>query len=410
MKRGRRARLATLALALAGGALAMSRADASAPRQDDALALELLRSHPGLGRLLDEAPRWRLQLLVGLLEEGPAGRPILHQYGFRAGAEYFYPASAVKLFAAVAALQRLAELRRATGLTMDVDTALVYHPLFADQRLEERDPQNLAGGHITVRQQIREMLLVSDNDAFNRLYDFVGQDRLAESLQRAGLDSARIVHRLEVSRSPEDNRRAPRIDLVGREFRYSLPERSAPPLPDPVPPAGLLVGRGYLGAAGRVDEPMDFSPKNRVALSDLQRGLCMIVRPDADCGGGFELDEADRELLLEALAQYPRQSANPVYDVADYPDEYVKFLLPGLRRRIPPERLRIYNKIGQAYGFTTENAWVVDAASGHGFFLAATLYTNEDGILNDDRYEYEDIALPFLADLGEAAARRLLSD
>ena len=74
---------------------------------------------------------------------------------------------------------------------------------------------------------------------------------------------------------------------------------------------------------------------------------------------------------------------------------------------IPKERLRIYNKTGQAYGFSTENAWVVDTETGRGFFLAATLYTNKDGILNDDEYEYEEIALPFMADLGEAVARRL---
>ena len=98
---------------------------------------------------------------------------------------------------------------------------------------------------------------------------------------------------------------------------------------------------------------------------------------------------------------------DPVYDPDEYPDDYVKFLLSGLERVLPRERFRIYNKIGQAYGFTTENAWVVDPDSGRGFFLAATLYTNADGVLNDDVYEYETVAQPFLADLAEASVRRL---
>ena len=105
------------------------------------------------------------------------------------------------------------------------------------------------------------------------------------------------------------------------------------------------------------------------------------------------------------MSQYPGESGNPVYEIADYPDDYVKFLLPGLRRVVARDRLSIHNKVGQAYGFTTENAWVVDRRTGQGFFLAATLYTNEDGVLNDDNYEYDDVALPFLADLGEATAR-----
>ncbi len=141
-------------------------------------------------------------------------------------------------------------------------------------------------------------------------------------------------------------------------------------------------------------------------MAALQRGLCMVVRPDVDCGGpGFALTDEDRALLLEAMSQLPRESANPAYDPAEYPDDYGKFLLPGLERVVEKDRLRISNKIGQAYGFTTENAWVVDRDTGRGFFLAATLYTNADGVLNDDNYEYETVALPFMADLGEAAGR-----
>jgi hypothetical protein len=107
------------------------------------------------------------------------------------------------------------------------------------------------------------------------------------------------------------------------------------------------------------------------------------------------------------MSQLPRDSANPVYDPAEFPDAYAKFVLPGLRRVLPAGRFEIYDKTGQAYGFTTENAWVVDRATGRSFFLAATLYTNADGVLNDDRYEYEEVAEPFLADLGEAVARWL---
>ena len=62
-------------------------------------------------------------------------------------------------------------------------------------------------------------------------------------------------------------------------------------------------------------------------------------------------------------------------------------------------------RYGQAYGFTTENAWVVDLETGRSFFLAATLYTNEDGVLNDDQYDYATVAAPFYAALGEALGR-----
>lgn len=374
------------------------------PEQDPVLAI--LRSHPGLAAVVDAAPRYRLQMVLGLVEAGKGGRPVLVQHGFRLGAEYFYPASAVKLFAAVAALERLAELRRETGLAIGVDTSLVYHPLFPDEVLEDVDPSNLAGGRITLRQEIRKLFLVSDNRAFNRLYELVGQDRLAASLARAGLGDARILHRLEEARTPEQNRRAPRIDFVGDGFSTSLPERESAPLPPAPPVAGIEVGRAHWVGGEKVEAPFDFAAKNRFPLAELQRGLCMVVRPDVDCGGpGFALADDDRALLREAMSQLPRESTNPVYDPTEYPDAWGKYLLTGLGKVLPRDRLRIFNKVGQAYGFTIENAWVEDRESGRGFFLAATLYTNADEVVNDDRYDYDTVALPFLADLGEAAGR-----
>jgi hypothetical protein len=112
------------------------------------------------------------------------------------------------------------------------------------------------------------------------------------------------------------------------------------------------------------------------------------------------MDEGLRMLLMEAMSQYPAQSSNPVYHQSDYPDDYCKvhnnnlrlqslvwialvscdswvyacfdfeimvilvfallqFFLPGLSRVRAKGALRIYNKIGRAYGFTIDNSWVL---------------------------------------------------
>jgi len=374
---------------------------------DSPLLRQMLEADESLRPLLADAPRHRLQVILGVVEDRPGGRPVLVQHAFRAGAEYLYPASSVKLFAAVAALERLAELRHESGLAIDADTPLVYQPLFEGEQVEDRDPSNLAGGKITVAQEIRKIFLVSDNAAFNHLYELVGPDRINASAERAGLPGVRIVHRLSEPHTVEENLRTPRIDFADKRFAYSLPERTAEPLPPAPDMPGLRVGDAYLGSDDqRVEGPLDFAPKNRAPLAVLQRALCMVVRPDVDCGGpGFSLSEADRELLLRAMRRLPRESVNPKLSRDEHPDAYVKFLLPGLRRVIPAERLRLYDKSGQAYGFTLDNAWVVDAGTNKSFFLAAALYANEDGVLNDDLYDYDTVALPALADIAEAVAR-----
>ena len=342
--------------------------------------------------------------MLGLVESDPDGKPTLRQLGFRGQAEYFYPASAVKTFAAIAALEGLAELRADTGLAIDRDTPLVLYPLFDGERIEEVDPSHLADGTITVGHEIRKLAIVSDNEAFNRLYELVGPDGLARSLARAGLTEPRIVHRLAEPRTAAENLRAPRVDFRGTWFRHTIPERTTLALPPPPPLPGLLVGGGYLANDQLVDEPMDFSAKNRMALAELQRGLCKLVRPDVACGAGpaFRLDEADREFLLDAMTRLPSESEDPRFDPVAHPDSSAKLLLAGLEREIPRLRLRLVSKYGRAYGFSTDNAWIEDRATGRGVFLAATIYTNADGILNDDRYEYDEVALPFFTELGRA--------
>jgi hypothetical protein len=377
----------------------------------------ILAAHPELRTVAADPARHRLQVVLGTIVERAGSRPRLVQRAYRAGEEYLYPASTVKLLGAVAALERLEELRRETGLPIDADTALVYHPLFAGEQLEDRDPTHLADGRLTVRHLIRQVFLVSDNEAFNKLYELVGQDRLARTAERAGLRGVRIVHRLSEPRSAEENLRSPRIDLVGHgstdepRFSHTLPERTAQPLArSRRGPAGLRIGTAFFEDDERVVGPMSFAAKNRFPLAELQRALCMVARPDADCGGpGFRLSADDRALLLEAMGQLLAESDDPVYDPAQHRDEDVEFLLPGLRRVVPAERLRVHGKSGQAYGFTLDNAWVVNTADGRSFFLAAALYTNADGVLNDDLYDYDTVALPFLADLGEAVARALWS-
>ena len=62
--------------------------------------------------------------------------------------------------------------------------------------------------------------------------------------------------------------------------------------------------------------------------------------------------------------------------------------------------MRIFNKVGLAYGYLTDNAYIVDFERGVEFLLTATVLVNENGIFNDEKYEYDEVGLPFLAAVG----------
>jgi hypothetical protein len=67
-----------------------------------------------------------------------------------------------------------------------------------------------------------------------------------------------------------------------------------------------------------------------------------------------------------------------------------------------PKNIRILNKVGWAYGFLTDAAYIVDLDAGVEFFLVGTIHTNANQTYNDGVYEYEEKALPFFGELGNA--------
>lgn len=347
----------------------------------------------------------RLQLLYSEVIDGESG-PELVRHGYRVDAEYFYPASTVKLAAAIASFGELRALKGRHGIDCGLDTPLRIHPLFEDDVLEEEDPSNLEDGQLTVGHAIRKLCLVSDNQAYNWLYELLGHEELNRVIDEAGLERTHLYHRLSEFRGVRDQRRTPRIELLDadRGVLLEIPARESELVEVNAGIPGLLVGKAHMSAGKRVEQPLDFSHKNYMPLRDLQDMLVMVCRPDIDLGlPGFDLQPEERAFLLEAMVQLPRESENPVYPLEKYSDDWVKFFLKGARR-VAPE-VRIYNKVGRAYGFSIENAYLVDEATGRAFFLAAVLYTNPNGVLNDGVYSYTPIADPFFIELGELFAR-----
>ena len=92
------------------------------------------------------------------------------------------------------------------------------------------------------------------------------------------------------------------------------------------------------------------------------------------------------------------------------PEAHNKFFLRGLRAALGPH-VSVRSKLGQAYGFSLDTAHVVWEDGPRGpqeFFLAASVYTNANGVLNDDQYEYESEGEPLLEAIARAAGEVVL--
>lgn len=372
-------------------------------------------------RVLQSPEELRLQILVAEIDDSNASAPRLRRHGYRVGTAYFYPDGAMHLCAAIAAMQqieRLAAAPRRPGeepIDLTLDTPLRFEPLADGDPIRELDPTNLADGpakgRITIGHEIRKMLIVSNDEAFDRLYDFVGRDLFNSMMWDAGLASVRARHHMSTPRAEAQSRQFPEVLIDRTEDAVTrIPRRSVMlPLP-PNPMPGLLVGSAHMNGNERVEGPMDFSTWNAISLVNLQDALVKLARPDVRMTTpGFRISDEHRAFLIAAMTQTPGASDNPKYDSGAFPDDSVKYVLPGIRRVPGMERVEVRSTSGLELGFVTENAHVVDPATGRQFFVVATIYTNSDGVLNDDAYDYDQTALPFMAELGEALARRLLA-
>ena len=372
----------------------------SAAAQDSPLLLELLRSRPAdFQHLLAPGNPYEVQIIYTDIGRDSTGRPHFtsHHYGVDS-TRYFYPASTVKMPVAFLALEKLHRLR-IRGL--DRDTPMYTEAGSPPQTVTYQDT-SATNGLPSVGHYIKKIFLVSDNAAFNRLYEWVGQAAVNEALHAKGYTHSRLLHRLGDG--------GPSFDTLTNQFTNPVRFQSGDTLLyyqgevrsqwiSPLTLRGERRGVGFQRGDSIIHQPFDFRHKNYISLPDLHDMLQAVLFPEAvPAHRRFDLSPADYQFLRTYLSMRPRDSTSPRYDKAD---NYVKFFWYGDEEgKALPDHIRIYNKVGWAYGWLTDVSYIVDQRSGREFMVAATIHVNENGVYNDGVYEYERIGLPFFAALG----------
>ncbi len=359
----------------------------------------LLQSHPEyFAFILKNKEALNVQVIYTQINRDANNIPSFADYTFNVDNEqYFYPASTVKMPISFLALQKLNELN-INGL--DRTTSMITDSIHPAQQKVYIDPL-ASDARPSIEQYIKEIFLLSDNTAFNRLYEFLGQEYINTQLHNKGYKNAEILHRLSVSLSEDQNRHTNAVAFydTASTIVYQQPaqynNRS-------YSKRNTRLGKGYYKGESLINEPFDFSKKNRLTLTDLHSMLRSVIFPETVAANQrFNLTQADYTFLYQCMSTLPRESKSPVYDTADYWDAYVKFLFYGSAKGTLPDHIRIFNKVGDAYGFLTDVAYIVDFKTNTEFMLSATIMCNSDGIFNDDHYDYEEIGFPFMKNLGQ---------
>lgn len=377
-------------------------ANSEDPIEPDFL-LEMYGKDSLVDYVLENLEKFRFQFMLTEIEAFDSILVLGQTHNYAVPEWYFYPASVVKLPTAILTLEKLKEK------DFPVESVLVLNRDFECgnmQFVEESREKNT-----TIQQMLRELIIVSNNTYYNSLYHFLTPKFLNEQLQAKGIRNTSIYKDFSGCEMPL-NMKTHGYFLVDRKKSIALKEdQSEFPLSEFAAhysyDSTKLLGSKHEYRRNIVDGPFDFNYNLEYPISDIHGTSMRLFFPEFfKEDERWNIREKDRDLLIETMKSVPRDLNEKKYlDKKKYPDNLYKYLIHGDAN--PKYNAVItYSKLGLSYGFVTETAYVHDPSTNRRYVLTASMYVNANDTVNDGKYEYEELAKPFLARFGQLILER----
>ena len=368
--------------------------------KSDAILYSVLHFNKNVAfqEVLNHSQTYRCQIIYTQINRKKNNVPTFKNYYFNYDPLlYFNPASTVKMPLAFLSLEKLHSMAQ-KGLQKNTPLQVDSSYPWQKPALSDTTSPN---GFPSIEHYIKKAFLVSDNDAYNRMYQFLGQQYINRRLHNKGYKDVKITRQF-MGFTLEQNRHTNQLRFIKEDG--SLVYTQAPVYNTDSFDFNhvIKIGKGYLNNNDSlVNEPIDFTMHNNFSLYDLQQMLQSVLFPSSvSKKQRFNINNEDRNFLLQYLSQFPSETNYPKYDTSKYFDTYVKFFFRDSSHKMPVN-VRVFNKVGWAYGFMTDVSYIADFANDVEFMLSATIYVNSDEILNDNKYDYDSKGYPFLYALGQ---------
>jgi hypothetical protein len=357
------------------------------------------RKNDFLKEIIKEKEDYEIQILLTKIDQYNS-KVDFQEYKYQLDDnKYFYPASTIKLPIVVLTLKKINELRsKGSEITLKSKITLNYKDDYSELVIRDSITsfQNL----------IADVFLVSDNSASNILIDFIGYNYFNHEMENAGFDKTYLNHKFNPD--PYVNSTWQISDL-DNNIISSINENQKIIKADEKT-NGLEKGERRYFKGEILDESLNFSEKNRSSITDMHNLIKYIFYPEIfDSTNTFNLNVEDYDFLRYWMSRFTYEDIGEKF-IGDekFFETYNKFFIHGDEQSVSNEQIRVYNKIGQAYGTSIDNGLIKNYQDNVEFILTATIYTNKNKVINDNLYEYDDLAVPFLAKLSRAIYNELV--
>ena len=286
-------------------------------------------------KIITNPDKYRLQIIYTQINRDKHNKPAFTNYYFHVDPQqYYYPASVVKLPLAALSLEKINELHKQR---IDKYTAMQFDSAYIHQTKEWNDSTS-ENGLPSVAQFIRKAFLISDNDAYNRMYQFIGQQRINEELHQKGYVNTRITRQF-MGFTEDENRHTNPIRFIDKNGKTIYNQPMTNNTDSFLFPSQVYIGKAYYNRNDSlVNEPMNFARHNTIPLEDLQQILKSVLFPlSVPEKQRFDLTKEDYVFLHQYLSQYPSETPYPKYDTTQYYDSYVKFFFNDSNHHTMPK-------------------------------------------------------------------------
>ena len=358
----------------------------------------VLKSDPYLKEIIKDKEDYEIQVMLTKVNHDNTKIDFQNYQYQHDENQYFYPASTIKLPIVVLTLKKINELRsKGSDITLKSKIILNNVDNYSNFKLQDSITsfQNL----------IADIFLVSDNSASNILIDFIGYNYFNDEMQNAGFDRTYLNHKFNPD--PYVNSTWQISDLYNNMISSINDNQKIIKADEKT--NGLDKGERRYFNGEILDESLNFSEKNRFSITDMHNLIKYIFYPEIfDKANTFNLNVEDYDFIRYWMSRFTYEDIGEKF-IGDenFFETYNKFFIHGDEQSVSNEQIRVYNKIGQAYGTSIDNGLIKNYQNNVEFILTSTIYTNKNKVINDNLYEYDDIAEPFLAKLSRAIYKEL---
>ena len=155
-----------------------------------------------LQHVLSHPETYRYQLVYTQIDRDGKNQPTFTNFYYQFDSlRYFNPASTVKLPLALLTLEKLHSLEK---YGVDMNTPVKIDSSYSGQTTMYQDSTS-ENGLPSMAHFIKKVFLISDNVAYNRMYEFLGQQTINRRLHAMGYPDLRITRRF-VRMNEDENR------------------------------------------------------------------------------------------------------------------------------------------------------------------------------------------------------------